>query len=317
MADPTTTYPGTTHTAGAEPVWRPAGRRRAGSFRGSRTFGRTGVDRGRARVVTAAVTLALVVLGALLIPWVWGADQGSVDYDAVRQPPSPDHVFGTDQSGRDVLVRTALGIRVSLLVALFCAVLATSLGALVGAVCGAVGGRVDRIGMRIVDAVNALPHLLLGILIVAMYRGSLAAVALSIALTHWTTVARIVRAEVLSLRSRPFIDAAVSTGASRWRVVRVHLLPAVAPQCAVAVTLLLPHAVFHETTLSFLGLGLPAHLPSLGNMMNDARGDALLGVWWTLAAPAGVLVATTLALAGLTGWWRDRLVPRRRSELEA
>ena len=317
MAELTTTQRSGPHPSRAEPAWRPAARRRAGTFRGGRVLGASGIDRGRARLLAAATTLAVVVVGAVLIPWVWGADQSSVDYEAIRQPPGAGHLFGTDQSGRDVLVRTALGIRVSLLVALFCALLATVLGALVGALCGAAGGRVDQIGMRVVDAVNALPHLLLGILIVAMYRGSLAAVAMSIALTHWTTVARIVRAEVLSLRSRPYIDAAVSTGASRWRVVRLHLLPAVAPQCAVAVTLLLPHAVFHETTLSFLGLGLPAHLPSLGNMMNDARGDVLLGVWWTLAAPAGVLVATTLGLAGLTGWWRDRLVPRRRSELEA
>jgi peptide/nickel transport system permease protein len=194
--------------------------------------------------------------------------------------------------------------------------LATTLGTVIGAVSGAVGGRFDRIVMRVVDSVNAVPHLLLGILIVALYRGSLAAVVVSIAATHWTTVARIVRTQVLSLRARPYVDAAISTGASRWQVVRRHLLPAVAPQCAVAATLLLPHAVFHETALSFLGLGLPAHLPSLGNMMNDARADVLLGVWWTLAAPTVVLVLTTLALAGVTGWWRDRLVPKRRTELE-
>ena len=213
-------------------------------------------------------------------------------------------------------MRTALGARVSLLIALACAVIATVLGTVVGAISGSVGGRFDHVVMRIVDAVNAVPHLLLGILIVAMYRGSLVAVVASIAATHWTTVARIVRAEVLSLRTRPFVEAAISAGASRWKVLRVHLLPAVVPQAAVAVTLLLPHAVFHETALSFLGLGLPAHLPSLGNMMNDARGDVLLGVWWTLAAPTGALVVTTLAVAGVPGWWRDRLVPRRRTELD-
>lgn len=292
-------------------LWRSAARRRAGTPRGG-----TGVARGRARAIVALGGIAVIALAALLVPWLAGGDQSVVDYDAVRSAPSLAHPLGTDASGRDVLVRSLLGARVSLLVALACAAIATTLGTVIGALAGAVGGRVDRVVMRVVDTVNAVPHLLLGILIVALYRGSLGAVIASIAATHWTTVARIVRAQVLSLRARPYIDAAVSTGASRWQVVWRHLLPAVAPQCAVAATLLLPHAVFHETALSFLGLGLPAHLPSLGNMMNDARADALLGVWWTLAAPTAVLVLTTLALAGVTGWWRDRLVPKRRTELE-
>lgn len=292
-------------------VWKSAARQRAGTPRGG-----TGVARGRARAIVALGGIAAIALAALLVPWLAGGDQSVVDYDAVRSAPSLEHPLGTDASGRDVLVRSLLGARVSLLIALACAAIATTLGTVIGALAGAVGGRLDRIVMRVVDTVNAVPHLLLGILIVALYRGSLVAVIASIAATHWTTVARIVRAQVLSLRARPYIDAAVSTGASRWQVVWRHLLPAVAPQCAVAATLLLPHAVFHETALSFLGLGLPAHLPSLGNMMNDARADALLGVWWTLAAPTAVLVLTTLALAGVTGWWRDRLVPKRRTELE-
>jgi peptide/nickel transport system permease protein len=291
--------------------WRPAVRQRAGTPRGRASHGRS-----RRRIVASSVVLAVVVVSAVFVPMLVGTDQGNVDYAAVRQPPSLAHPFGTDQNGRDVLVRTLLGARVSLIVAACCALLATTIGTLVGVVAGAVGGRFDRLVMRVVDTVNALPHLLLGILIVTLYRGSLVTVAISIAATHWTTVARIVRSQVLSLRSRPYVDAAVSLGASRWQVVRSHLLPAVAPQCAVAVTLLLPHAVFHETALSFLGLGLPAHLPSIGNLLGDSRGDVLLGAWWTLAAPTTVLVLTTLALAGVTGWWRDRLIPRRRTELE-
>jgi peptide/nickel transport system permease protein len=295
----------------SQQLWRSAARQRAGTPRG-----RIGQGRGRSRIVASATVLGIVVVSAVFVPWLAGGDQGSVDYDAVRQAPSLAHPFGTDQNGRDVLVRTLLGARVSLIVAACCALVATTLGTLVGVLAGAVGGRFDRLVMRVVDTVNALPHLLLGILIVTLYRGSLVTVAISIAVTHWTTVARIVRSQVLSLRSRPYVDAAVSLGASRWQVVRRHLLPAVAPQCAVAMTLLLPHAVFHETALSFLGLGLPAHLPSIGNLLGDARGDVLLGAWWTLAAPTGVLVLTTLALAGVTGWWRDRLIPRRRTELE-
>mgnify|MGYP001390581391 CR=1 FL=1 len=291
-------------------AWRPAGRRPGGA-------GGAGVTvPAKVRLGAAAGVLATVIAAIIVLPMVAAdADAGTVDYDAVLTPPGTEHLLGTDDAGRDVLVRVTLGARVSLVVAVVCALAATVLGTLVGAVAGAAGGLVDAAVMRLVDGVNAVPHLLLGILIVALYRGSLIAVIASIALTHWTTVARIVRAQVLSLRTRPYVDAAISGGASRWTVLTRHLLPAVAPQSALATTLLLPHAVWHETTLSFLGLGLPPHLPSLGTMVSDSRDEVLLGAWWTIAAPAGALMAVTLAVAGLAGWWRDRLVPRRRSEL--
>lgn len=286
--------------------WRPAGRRPGGTARPGAA---------RVRMIAAVAVLVPLLAAVAVLPLLTDASTGTVDYDAVRRAPGWRHPFGTDDAGRDVLARVAAGARVSLLVAVTCAAVATVLGTLVGAASGAAGGIVDAIVMRLVDGFNAVPHLLLGILIVALYRGSLAAVIASVALTHWTTVARIVRAEVLSLRTRPYIDAAISGGASRWRVLTRHLLPAVAPQSALAAVLLLPHAVWHETALSFLGLGLPPHMPSLGTMVADSRDDVLLGAWWTIAAPAGVLIAVTLAVAGLAGRWRDRLVPRRRSEL--
>jgi peptide/nickel transport system permease protein len=194
-------------------------------------------------------------------------------------------------------------------------VVSTLLGALFGAASGVLGSWPDRLLMRVVDTVNAVPHLLLGIVIVALYRGSVLAVIASIALTHWTGVARIVRAEVLSLRDRPFIDAAISGGASRGRVLRRHLLPAIVPQAALSTVLLLPHAVWHETALSFLGLGLPPHLASIGNILGEGRAAVLLGAWWIVTFPALLLVASALAVAGVAAWWRDRALPRRRSEL--
>ncbi|GGM37556.1 ABC transporter permease [Longimycelium tulufanense] len=288
--------------------WQPVARSRAGRSRAARTANRL-------RLVAGLATLVLLTVGAVLLPWLGGLDERLVDYGAVLRPPSPTHLFGTDEAGRDLLSRTFAGLRVSLLVAALCAVVSTALGALVGTVSGALGGWTDRLVMRCVDAVNAVPHLLLGIVIVALYRGGLLAVVASIALTHWTTVARIVRAEVLSLRQRPFIDAAISGGASRWRVVRRHLLPAIVPQAAISAVLLLPHAVWHETALSFLGLGLPPHMASIGNILGDGRGSVLAGAWWTVVLPSVLLVAATLAVSGIASTWRDRLVPRRRSEL--
>ncbi|MFB9903217.1 ABC transporter permease [Allokutzneria oryzae] len=286
--------------------WRPVGGVRAGARRGAGA---------RGRLVGGAVALTILVLAAVLLPWLGGLDESLIDYGSVRLAPSLEHPFGTDAAGRDLLLRVFAGLRVSLLVAASCAVISTVLGVVIGGLSGAVGGWPDRLVMRFVDTMNSVPHLLLGIVIVALYRGNLTAVVASIALTHWTTVARIVRAEVLSLRERPFIDAAISGGASRWRVLHRHLVPAVVPQAAMSAVLLLPHAVWHETALSFLGLGLPPHLASIGNILAESRVAVLTGAWWVVAFPSVVLIATTLAVSGLASVWRDRLVPRRRSEL--
>lgn len=266
-------------------------------------------------MVVAGSLLAVVVLYAVLVPWIAGVDDRVTDYADARLAPSFENLFGTDSAGRDLFVRIAAAIRTSLLVALACALLATVIGVVVGTTAGLAGGWVDRIVMRSTDAVNALPHLLLGIVIVAMFRGSLLAVVLSIALTHWTQVARIIRSEILSLRHRPYIDAAILAGAGRRRVITGHLVPAAAPQALIAVVLLLPHAVWHESTLSFLGFGLPPHEASLGTLLEEARSSLLLGGWWTLVFPAGVLVVTTVCVAVFGTSLRTVLAPPQPSEL--
>ena len=146
---------------------------------------------------------------------LWPLDQTAVHLDRTRLAPSWAHPAGMDDLGRDVLHRSVYGLRVSLLVGAIAALVATVIGGVVGTIAGTLGGVIDRILMRAVDTIAALPHLLLGIFIVAMLRPSLSAVILSIGLTHWLTTARIVRSELLSLRTRPFIDAAINGGASR------------------------------------------------------------------------------------------------------
>ncbi|MZD05755.1 ABC transporter permease subunit, partial [Streptomyces sp. SID5785] len=117
------------------------------------------------------------------------------------------------------------------------------------------------------------------------------------------------------LRSRPYVDAAISGGASRRRIAVRHLLPGVLPQAALAAALMVPHAIWHESALSFLGLGLPAHQASLGSLVQSARGSLLAGDWWPTLFPGLFIIVPTLAVAGLAGAWRERLNPRRRSEL--
>jgi peptide/nickel transport system permease protein len=269
----------------------------------------------RVRLWSSAGVVGAVVLAVLLVPPLVQLDEQAVDLSLKLLPPSWEHPFGTDDVGRDLLLRCVYGLRVSLLVGLVAALVATVIGTAVGAAAAALGGWTDRVVMRIVDAFSSVPHLLLGIFIVAMFRPGVWPVIVSVALTHWLSTARIVRSEVLSLRSRPYVDAAISGGASRWRVTTRHLLPAVLPQAGLAAVLMVPHAMWHESALSFLGLGLPSHQASLGNLVQSARSSLLAGDWWPTLFPGLLLIVPTLAIAGLAGVWRDRLNPRRRSEL--
>ncbi|NLU85092.1 ABC transporter permease [Rhodococcus sp. HNM0569] len=263
----------------------------------------------RMRLVCSLVVLVAVAGYALFVPMAAGVDDRLTDFAAARQAPGWEHWFGTDAAGRDLFVRVASGLRMSLVIAAVCAVLSTLVGTAVGVVAATKGGWTDRVVMRVVDGVGALPHLLLGIVVVALFPGNVTALIASITLTHWAQVARIVRAEVLTVRGRDYVDAAYLAGASTRDVVRRHYLPAASGQALLAVVMLLPHAVWHESTLSFLGLGLAPHRPSLGTLLDEARSSLLIGGWWTLVFPAAALVAVTLAVSGLGAALRERISP--------
>lgn len=244
---------------------------------------------------TPLIVLAVIAAAAIAIPLLSG--EQVADFSSALRPPGPEHVAGTDHSGYDLLVRTAEGLRVSLLIAVVCAVVATLLGLAVGIGAALIGGWLDAVVMRLVDGFNALPHLVVGIVIAAMWRGAPLAIIASIALTHWPAVARVVRAELLAVADAGWVQTSRLAGASRWFVARTHLVPAVTGQALVAMVVLLPHAVWHESTLSFLGVGLSPDRASLGTLLSEARGDVLTGAWWTLVVPAAALIVTALACA--------------------
>ncbi|WNG88317.1 ABC transporter permease [Mycobacterium sp. ITM-2016-00317] len=250
------------------------------------------------------VLLAVIVVAAVGIPLLAGPQVA--DFSAALRPPGAGHLAGTDHSGYDLLTRTAEGLRVSLLIAVVCAVAATALGLAIGVAAALVGGWLDAVVMRLVDGVNALPHLVVGIVIAAMWRGAPLAIIASIALTHWPAVARVVRAELLAVAEAGWVETSRLAGASRWFTARTHLIPAVTGQALVAMVVLLPHAVWHESTLSFLGVGLSPDRASLGTLLSEARGDVLTGAWWTLAVPAAALIATAVAFAAAGASARDR-----------
>ena len=241
---------------------------------------------------------ALLVLYAAVVPAAF--DVGDPSFANALQAPTSEHVFGTDHFGFDLFVRAAESLRVSMFIGLAAAAAATSFGVLVGLLSAGLGGMVDRIVMRINDAVNAIPHLILTVVIVSLFQGSIAAIVGSIALTHWSPVARIVRSTVLTVRTSETVQCSYGAGASFGWVLRKHLAPAASGQALVAMAMLTPHAVWHESTVSFLGLGIQANEPSLGTLMDLAREDITRGAWWALIFPATILLLTTLSGVSLT-----------------
>jgi len=286
--------------------WRPAAR----GWR--RRIARSATTTRGTRI--AAAVLAVAILAAIIVPPLVALSGSQLDQ--VLLAPSWHHLLGTDSLGRDMLLRSIYGMRISFVVALLSAGTAMVLGTAVGAAAGALGGWVDRIVMRLVDATAAVPHLVLGVFIVALFQPSVTAVVASIGLTHWSTVARIVRAEVLVLREQSYIDAAIAAGSGRLRVLSRHLVPGVTPRALLAGTLLLPHAVFHESALSFLRLGLPPHLPSLGVMIDQGQSGLLSGAWWSALVPGLFIIVPTLAVAGLAQRLHGRIDPKHATEVD-
>jgi peptide/nickel transport system permease protein len=267
----------------------------------------------------AAVTLALLVAGAVVVGLLAPTDDTAVDLGHVLEGPSAAHPMGTDEVGRDLGARVLEGVRVSLTIAVLAALSAVVVGTLVGLLAGAAGGKLDATVMRAVDVLSSQNHFLFGILLVVLFRpalGGAGAIMLAVGLTHWPSLARIVRGELMSVRERPFVLAAISGGAGRLRLARRHYLPHLLPAIGLAFVLTVPHAIFHESAYSFLGLGLPAHEASLGNILADGQRSLLAGGWWIALFPGLAILLAAMAVGTLAEHWRERLHPRWRAELE-
>ena len=260
------------------------------------------------------VVLAAVVVVAIGAPVISPHNPYTQDLDRRLLPPvwadgTFAHVLGTDQLGRDLLSRLMFGARVSLAVAVASVLIAGVIGVLAGVVSGFYGGLVDEVLMRLADLRLALPFILLIIAVIAVFGPGLYKIVVILGLTGWVLYARVVRAEVLSLKERDFIAAARGLGASDlWLMLR-HILPNTIASAVVLGSLELAQMVVAESALSFLGLGVQLPTPSWGNMLGESR-DYILSNWWLATFP-GIAIALTAVSANLVGdWLRDRLDPR-------
>ena len=262
---------------------------------------------------SGSILLFILVL-AVVGPWLSSYDYMSTDFDALRTPPqiSSMHFFGTDDLGRDLFVRTMLGIRVTLLVAIVASLVSLIIGVTYGAVAGYVGGRVDAVMMRFVDTLYALPFIFLVILLMVAFERNFLLIFVAIGAINWLDMARIVRGQTLSLREREFVDAARLTGMSTMRIIFRHIAPNLLGIVVVYVTLTIPQAILVESFLSFLGLGIQEPQTSLGGLV-DAGVNQMEGASWMLLIPAALLAIILMSFNFLGDALRDYFDARQES----
>jgi ABC-type dipeptide/oligopeptide/nickel transport system permease subunit len=267
--------------------------------------------RSHTAVAGLAISAVLVVTG-LLAPWIAPHEYWRISRDAVTQAPGavPGHFLGTDELGRDVLSRLIYGAQISLLLGVGATAVAVALGVLVGAVSGYLGGWVDTLLQRVTDTFMALPTLLVAIAVTAiMERPTLVSLFLVMGFLSWTTVARVVRGQILSLRENDYAVAARSIGAGRARILFVHLLPNCIGPVIVLGTLLVAGMILFEAGLSFLGLGVQPPYPSWGRMLLDAK-PYMEEFPWLMVYPGAAIVLTVLGLNFFGDGLRDAFDPR-------
>ncbi|MGE0540674.1 MAG: ABC transporter permease [Dehalococcoidia bacterium] len=261
-------------------------------------------------IIPIALFFGVIALG-FVGPLLLSRDPNDVQPLLRLREPSGHHFFGTDTLGRDVFTRTVYGLRTSLSIALVATTLSAFVGVMVGLICGTLGGRIDAFGQRVVDVVMAFPFLLLMIVIVSMLGPSPRNVVIGISFVMWTSLSRIVRSVAVSVRSRPFIEAASAIGCSTPRIIMRHIWPQTLGPVLVVTTANFASVIVAEASLSFLGMGVPPPSPSLGAMINEGR--AYLETLPSLVIGPGIVLSLTVITLNLLGdVVRDRLDPTLR-----
>ncbi|MDM5232163.1 MULTISPECIES: ABC transporter permease [Lysinibacillus] len=256
------------------------------------------------------IALIIIVLMATFVP-MFSQYHYSDQLGVYNAPPSSEYWFGTDDLGRDIFVRIWAGARISLLIGITAAVIDLIIGVLWGSISGLAGGRVDNIMMRIADVLTAVPYLLVVIVLLVVLKPGIIPMIIALSITGWINMARIVRGEVLSIKNQEYVLAARTLGAQTGHLILKHLVPNALGAILVTMTLTVPHAIFTESFLSYLGLGVPAPQASWGTMASDGNG-AITNAPWRLIFPAVFISLTIFAFNAVGDGLRDALDPKLR-----
>ncbi len=257
--------------------------------------------------ILVIILFSLAVLAPVIAPY----DYDYIDRHHILEPPGKEHLLGTDDLGRDVLSRMLYGARVSLAVGFVAVGIATLIGIVIGAIAGYYGGVLDRLNMRLVDIMLSIPGFFLILTVIAFVGPGIWNIMIIIGLTSWMGVARLVRAEFLSLKTREYVLAARAIGASDFRIIFRHMLPNSLAPVIVSAVLGIASAVLLESGLSFLGLGVQPPYPSWGNILTQGQANIEIA-WWLSVFPGLAILITVLAYNLLGEGLRDALDPRLR-----
>ena len=268
--------------------------------------------RNRAAIVSLGV-LTLICLACVVGPWVLPHAFDSADWESMSAAPSftNSHFWGTDDAGRDLLVRCLIGGRISLTVGLLATISSVTLGIVWGATAGFIGGKVDAFMMRIVDMMYAIPYLLIAILLVTILGREFYLVVLTITVFSWMDMARVVRGQTLSLRSMEYVEAARGMGVSTPRIIFRHIVPNLLGVVVIYTTVTVPGVILTESVLSFLGLGIQEPMTSWGVLIQDGA-KTMEATPWILLFPAALLSTTLYCFNFIGDGLRDALDPKER-----
>jgi len=263
--------------------------------------------------IASAVVLGVIAVACFFGPLVLPHPFDEVYWDYVTSPPNLEagFYFGTDDNGRDLLVRTLHGGRVSLIVGLVSTFVSLIIGVMWGALAGFIGGRVDGVMMRIVDILYSLPFLFFVIILMVVFGRQFILIFVAIGAVSWLDMARIVRGQTISIKRKEFIEAAHAGGVSMFTIVRRHIIPNTLGLVIVYVTLTVPSVILTESFLSFLGLGIQEPYTSWGVLINKGR-QIMETAWWALVFPAAFLAATLFCFNFVGDGLRDALDPKDR-----
>ena len=222
------------------------------------------------------------------------------DFSRKNLAPCSSYIFGTDWLGRDMLARTLKGLSMSILIGVVSAAVSAVVALVLGIAAATLGKTADSIISFVIDLIMGVPHILLLILISVALGKGLKGVVIGVALTHWPSLARLIRAEVIQLKESPYIQISAKLGKSRWYIARKHMLPHLLPQFLVGLVLLFPHAILHESSVTFLGFGLSTEQPAIGIILSEAMKYLVTGKWWLALFP-GILLVVTVIMFYLLG----------------
>lgn len=248
----------------------------------------------RTKVLILTVSMALLLIAVYAFGVLIPESAYASSFMNAKQPPSWEHPFGTDSLGRDLLMRTLKGMSISMTVGLVASIISAVIAVFVGITAATGSKRVDAFINWTIDLVMGVPHTILVILISFAFGRGLKGLLFGIAATHWCSLARLIRAEVMQLRSQQYVAVSRRLGKSSGWILVNHLLPHLVPQFFVGLVLMFPHAILHEASVSFLGYGLPPEQPAIGIILSESMKYISAGMWWTAVFPGLVMVLIVL-----------------------